>query len=171
MATGGQKSVNIDMSDMNRLVDKLKRMSAKDQNQIKRKTWQGVGKIIRDEAVKNLRGVTKHTKTKKVNPKTGKKQRNLQAGITNRVWRNLKGTTVTNLGDYRLKWFEEGTEERYTKPDGKKRYKKKAKYNGAMKASHFLSKAAQSKKDEAIKEVENELLKSIQKVWDKNQKK
>ena len=79
----------------------------------------------------------------------------LSRGIQRKVWKNGEGATVTILGDYRLKFFENGTKIRKTRKG----------YNrGTIKAQHFFDRAKQNKAKDIQKQLNDLITNSINKI-------
>ena len=154
---------NVNLNDFNRLAEKLNQLNPKEQKKLHKKTLSDVNRILVNETKRNLRQVTGRSRTKGSVTQKGAKRGSLESGITSRVWKSNKGATVTILGDYRLKWFEEGTVERLTKKNMGRYHKTKS--SGKMKPSKFFQKAVDSKKNTAIQEVQNAFEKNLKKIW------
>lgn len=142
------------------LLAALNRLSSKGMKDTVKRTLNRVSSMLQTEAKKNLRGVTKRSNVSGSKTVKGRTKNPLQKGITKKVWRNNEGATITILGDYRLKWFEKGTGERFT---GTKKQYKQRKYTGRMNASNFFQRAISSKQQTVIKDINNELYKEIRK--------
>ena len=157
---------SVDLTDFQRLKQKLNGLNPKEIKKLHKKAMNDVGKVLVNETKTNLRGVTGRSRTKKSTTSKGSKKGSLEKGITSKVWKSGQGTTVTILGDYRLKWFEKGTQKRTTKGKLKSRYKKQ-KYTGQMNSSYFFKKAVDNKKETAINEIEKNFEKHLNKIWNK----
>lgn len=120
--------------------------------------------IVKKETIKNLRarvgkGVTRH---KNQNGKT------LESGVKIKVYKDLTGGNVHILSDYKLRWFENGTEPRYNNQK-KTTFKllKKKRYTGRMQALHFFKDAYTSKEREVFSTLEKNIASAIQKINNK----
>lgn len=121
--------------------------------------------IVRKEAIKNLRAVV----AKGASRKKDIYNNTLEKGIKYKVYKNADGGNVNILGNYKLKWFELGTKERYNKQNKTTRtYLKKKRYTGTIKASHFFTKAYTSKEKEVFNTLDKNIADAIKKI---NQKK
>ena len=119
------------------------------------------GNIIKKQTVSNLK------QSVNVSPALSK-------GVKVVVFKNLQGVRVHIMGDYRLKWIELGTEDRYTKGvrkyslrsvfGRKKEYSKKPSFKGRMKPSRFLYRAVMRKEDEAQRSLMDFLIKTVKRV-------
>lgn len=131
--------------------------------------------LIRQTRI-NLRSVVKSTKTRNYwNGKT------LENGMRKYMFKDNKGITVAIGGkdkriDFRLKFFEMGTEEREIKYfvqkqiKNKKRKRKKSsnpKYRGKIKAGYFFKNAKEQTESKIFGEMESTLTKYIQRINDK----
>ena len=161
-------TASFNVTDLQGLSQILDNLSSKDLKKLHKNTLLNIGKILVNQTKKNLRGVTNRSRTTNSVTSKGTKRGSLESGITNKVWKSQQGLTVTILGDYRLKWFQDGTKERITKTGKNKRYQK-PKSTGAMKASKFFTNAIENKKDDAVKEVEKAFIKNVNKIWQKQQ--
>lgn len=138
--------------------------------------------IITKQAKKNLKGVTKN-----YNRGNNKWNLKLIKGIVTKIYKNDKYniTGVSEIigkgkgADFRLKFFELGTKERYiksktTKPyTHKKGYKKnsfgkkstKFGYRGKMKATPFFTPAVNSKKEEVEQSMEKNFQEALERAF------
>lgn len=108
--------------------------------------------ILVKQAKSNLKGVVKNPKSKnRWNGKT------FDSGIKYRVDRNADEAKIHILGDFRLKFFELGTQVRH------KRNRKRSS-TGKIKAYYFFKNAMNQKQGEISKSFDNILEEAIQKV-------
>jgi len=145
------------------LLAALNRLSTKGMKDVIRTTLQRVGGTLQTEAKRNLRQVTSRYNTRSKAAK-GSTRGPLQSGITNKVWKNNEGVTVTIMKDYRLKWFEMGTTNRQTSGRVGTRYRK-PKSTGQMKTSNFFKRAISSKQQSVKDDINNTLSKEISKRY------
>ena len=89
----------------------------------------------------------------------------LSQGIKLNVWRDGKTGKVNIMKDGRLKWFETGTQKRRTTYTNKR----KAHSTGQIKPSHFFTNAKKTTEKEIFTNLDNSLMQSIKKTWDKAQ--
>jgi hypothetical protein len=141
----------------------LARLSSKGMQDTIRKTLKQVATMLKTQTVRNLKKVTERSNEKGSVTNKGSAKQPLVNGITSKVWKRNDGATITIMGDYRLKWFENGTVERTTKKTDK-RYKK-PKSTGKMKASHFFSNAINEKQKTVVDDINKELTKQISKNY------
>jgi hypothetical protein len=88
-------------------------------------------KVLVKEARLQLAGVTARSKTGYSARRKGwTKESTLERGIRSKVDANGERGMVHIMGDFRLKWFEMGTEDRYRKGDS---------YTGRMRATRFFA--------------------------------
>ena len=88
-------------------------------------------KVLVKEARLQLSGVTARSKTGYSARRKGwTKESTLERGIRSKVDANGERGMVHIMGDFRLKWFEMGTEDRYRKGDA---------YTGRMRATRFFA--------------------------------
>lgn len=99
--------------------------------------------------------------------------------------KDILNVMISLYGDFRLKWFESGTDERYLKRTGakdrlkgktgkdkRKYYRKSGKenfyragsYRGRIEATDFFSEARDKEMDRAVEAVKSELTKELQKL-------
>lgn len=117
--------------------------------------------ILRKQTVTNLRQVVKRTRSKnKWNGKT------LESGIRVKIAKSAQAAKVHLMNDFRLKFFEIGTSDRYvTKAKGKRL--KKARYTGKIDAKRFFQKAKQSTETQVFNSIEQHLIDVIKKINEK----
>jgi len=158
--------------DASRCFALFRRLSTKNQRKVSRKALKEAGNKLKKEAAKNLQQVIGHNVRKtttytRANGKTEK--RSLVKGIKVTA-RNPETAKVHIMGDYRLKWFEMGTQPRYTKGHrgkGRKIPMRKAAYRGRafrdMSKLRWFDKAIKAKENEAARDIETALIKHIKK--------
>lgn len=143
--------------------------------------------ILKDETLSQLRstGVNVDSPFKK----HGRSYQNLSTGVIAEVGdsgtegrvrvaqASKKGYSSTERGSFALKWFEQGTQERYRKPAGK--YKAKDKYGkthiykrdvgegytGKIMAYGFFDTAITSTEDAVSQALERNITDAINKIW------
>lgn len=132
----------------------------------KQATQKALG-IIRQEVVANLRKVTK-----KINRKD-KWGMTLRKGIVTNVYRDNKSGVIHIMKNFKLKFFELGTKDRFNIAKGSRKTGrlKKKRYTGKITASHFFLNAVNAKKTEAYRNMEQLIIESIQKINKKYSKK
>ena len=118
--------------------------------------------ILRKQTVTNLRQVEKRTRSKnKWNGKT------LESGIRIKVAKSAQAAKVHIMNDFRLKFFEMGTADRYVSSTKKKKLKK-PRYTGKIDAKRFFQKAKQSTETQVFNSIEQHLIDVIKKINEKH---
>jgi len=158
--------------DASRCFALFRRLDTKNQRKVSRAALRGAANKIKNQAVKNLQGVIGHSvrKTTTYTRASGKTdKRSLAKGIKV-VSRDAETAKVHILGDYRLKWFEMGTAYRTTKGrrgKGKKIPLRRASDRGRVFKNQaklkWFDKAVKAKERDAAKDIEEALIKHIQK--------
>jgi hypothetical protein len=161
--------------DASRCFALFKRLSTRNQRKVSKAALRGAANKLKKEAVKNLQGVIGHSvrKTTTYTKRNGKTEKhNLAKGIKV-VSRDAETAKVHIMGDYRLKWFEMGAglqEPRKTagvRRRGKKIPLRRASNRGQVFKNTsklgWFAKAIKAKEHEAVRDIENELVKHIQK--------
>ena len=161
--------------DASRCYALFRRISTKNQRKVSRQALRAAANKVKKEAVKNLQGVIGHNvrKTTTYQRKNGKtEKRSLARGIKV-VSKDAETAKVHIMGDYRLKWFEMGTKN--NKPRETKGRRTKAKKIPLRRGSNrgfvfkesskygWFARAVKAKEHEAVRDIENELVKHIQK--------
>ena len=159
--------------DASRCFALFRRLDTKNQRKVSRKALREAGNKIKKEATKNLQGVIGHSvrKTTIYVTKKGKTEKhNLAKGIKVSVL-DPETAKVHIMGDYRLKWFEMVPDNpRTTKGSrgyGKKIPLRRASNRGPRfkdQSKHkWFDKAVKAKERDAAKDIEEALIKHIQK--------
>ena len=154
-------SVTVNIDDVMRMFREFDRR--KINRAYKQATKKALG-IIKQEVVSNLRKVTK-----KINRKD-KWGMTLRKGI---VTNDNKSGVIHIMKNFKLKFFELGTKDRYNVAKGSRKTGrlKKKRYTGKITASHFFMNAVNAKKTEAYRNMEQLISESIQKINNKYSKK
>lgn len=120
--------------------------------------------IVKKETIKNLRARLGSASSRKKD-KYGK---NLEQGVKIMIYRDQKGGNVNLFGNYKTKWFEQGTGPRYNN-QRKTRFLllKKKRYTGQIKPLHFFYDAYTSKEREVFSTLEKNIANAIQKINNK----
>lgn len=148
--------------DVKQVIAMFNKFNAK----LKKKTFstalRKAANILRKQTVTNLRQVVKRTRTKnKWNGKT------LESGIRIKIAKSAQAAKVHIMNDFRLKFFEMGTSDRYvTKVKGKRL--KKSRYTGRIDAKRFFQKAKQSTETQVFNSIEQHLIDVIKKINEKH---
>lgn len=120
--------------------------------------------IVKKETIKNIRkrlgkSVTRHK------DKYGK---TLESGVKTSINRKVDGGKVHIMANYKLKWFELGTSERYNMRNKQKgKYLKKYRRTGKITPMWFFRDAYTSKEKEVFNTLEQNIAKAIKKINDK----
>ncbi|MDR2138264.1 MAG: hypothetical protein LBP50_01750 [Tannerella sp.] len=136
----------------------------------------GAGILVR-ETRKNIRIWMKSSGSP--SPKSRKPVRKMESGVKSRINRDATEARVHIMGDYRLKWFETGTKDRYRSrkklymfrrsPGGRKYWKRnggKDVRTGKISPQYFFRRARESKESEISANMENLLSAAIRKVYE-----
>lgn len=139
--------------DEKKVMEMFKDLSYKNQIKSYKQALRISARIIQKEAKASLK--------KEIGKAANRKGRygRLNSGIKIKVARNGTSAKVHIMGDFRLKFFELGTEERYLKKNGA--------YRGKMTATHFFQNARVAKEKEAEDTLTKNLEQSIKKINDK----
>ena len=151
--------------DDKQILELFKDLSPKKQKQVHKNALRKSANILVKQAKQNLRDVTSKYKSKSTNLKNGwhiKTNRNgkvtvksLQDGIKLKVSQEAEQAKVHIMGDFRLKWFELGTNVRQTKKG----------YNrGQMSPSYFFKNAREATELEISNTLQNNIRESILKA-------
>lgn len=149
-----------DSSQVNKLLDDL---GKENRNKIIFNALKEGAKVLKEQTLQQLASKVRSNTPNKWNGKT------MAQGVTVKADKGISEVMVSIMGDFRLKFFESGTKERYTKPQ-KNNYLashalKKGRYTGAIKATHFFRQARENEEpiDEAIKNSLDKQLKDLDK--------
>ena len=158
--------------DASRCYALFRRLETKNQRKASRAALRGAANKLKKEAEKNLQQVIGHSvkKTTTYTRRNGKSEKRSLAKGIKVVAKNPETAKVHIMGDYRLKWFEMGTQYRSTKGQrrkGKKIPLRRASSRGRVFREQgklgWFAKAIRTKEPEAARDIENELVKHIQK--------
>lgn len=155
------QTIDIDADEILRKFDKL---NLKNQKKAAKQAIRISLNVLIKQAKKNLQKVIKSRITK-ATTKGRFKGLKLSQGIKLNVWKDGKTGKVNIMKDGRLKWFETGTKARRTTYPSKR----KAHSTGQIKPSHFFTDAKKSTEKEIFSNLDQSLMQSIKKVWDKAQ--
>jgi hypothetical protein len=157
--------------DASRCYALFRRLETRNQRKVSKAALRTAANKVKAQAVKNLQLVIGHSVRKtriyiKANGKTEKQ--NLAKGIKVVVYKDAENAKVHIRGDYRLPWFELGTEYRTTK--GKRRRGKKIPVRRASNRGRvfkeqsklgWFARAVKSKEHEVARDIEEALKKHI----------
>lgn len=136
-------------------------LDQRNRRRVFRTTLNRATNIVIREARKELRKHVKNTRTK--NKWNG---RTMEWGIRKKVHRNNEGATIHIMGDFRLKFFEMGTVQRFTKKGKSGRA-----YRGAIPAYHFFQNTVRRVEQPVFNEVSQLLSQQVRKINAKYQNK
>lgn len=148
--------------DAREVIDSFKKLTGKEMDRAVRNTLQQSANILIRQAKANLR-----QETKAYNHPNHWNGKRLQDGIKRSKYdKQNEEVKVHILGDYRLRWFELGTQDRYAKKF-RGRPMKKRRFLGKYKASHFFRNAQIQTRTRIFEEMESRLSKNIMRIADK----
>jgi hypothetical protein len=113
-------------------------------------------KVIMQDTGKELVGQTKENLRKSMGAKAAsreKHKKSLIEGVRMKTDKVYDSVTIDILGEYRLKWFEKGTKDRYTK----KRW-----YRGRIKPLYFFQNTI-SDENKIVNNIKESVIKQIRK--------
>ena len=116
--------------------------------------------ILRNQAIKNLKAKVSNI------DRRDRWGNTLRRGIVIKIFKNLMGATVHILGNFKLKFFELGTKERFAKKLGRKRLKK-PRYTGRIDATHFFENAKDQTQIQVFGSLDDVISQSVKKINDK----
>ena len=121
--------------------------------------------IVKKQTLTNLENVISPSKI------TAKDQwgQSFKSGITTKVWKNREGGTIAILKNFKLKFYELGTKDRFNKT-WKGRRLKKAKFTGAIKAYHYFKIAKEQTETKVFSNIENIIAQQIIRINKKHRK-
>lgn len=143
--------IDIDASQVYKM---FARLGLKNQKKAHREALRKASSIVVTAARRNLRKEFGTTATKKAS-KTGK---SLQSGIKSSIGKQGDSAKIHIMGDFRLKWFEKGTNSRNTKK----------KYNrGSIRGKYFFKEAKSQTEAKVFESITDYLKKAIIKLAQK----
>lgn len=124
-------------------------------------------KVLKEQTLQQLASKVRSNTPNRWNGKT------MASGVRLKADKGISEVMVSIMGDFRLKFIENGTKERYTKPQKNnyldshtlKKGTEKSRYTGSIKATHFFRQARENEApiDEAIKSSLDKQLKDLDK--------
>lgn len=146
-------------ADVSKVLKAFSRLETKQMKAVHRRALNRAGTILVNQTRKNIRQQVKSKKSLKV----------LLKGVRKKVNRKVTEVKVNIMGDYRLKWLEMGTAERYVKSRKKGGYVKfkKKRRAGRITATRFFEKAQNQVNKIVPAEMEKTLLSAIEKQFNK----
>lgn len=143
----------ISLEGIEALTEKFSQLNGKEQKKAKNTALKKAAQIIVKAAKQSLSTVTKHNRTPNYwNGKT------LESGIKVGKIKDDSDLKVHIMGDFRLKFFQAGTQLRKNK---------KGANRGAMKRTNFFGSAVNSSLPIAEKAIDTEFQAAVNKIWDK----
>ena len=122
--------------------------------------------IVKKQTLINLAGV--------INPeKIGKKDKwgnSFRSGVTIKVYKSGKSGVIHIMKNFKMKFFELGTEKRYRKCKGLlkrlkyRKSKEKYGYTGQIKGKHFFRNAQQQTETKVFSSIDSIVTKNIQRI-------
>lgn len=153
-----------DSSQVDKLLDNL---GSENRNKIIFNALKEGAKVLKEQTLQQLTSKVRSNTPNRWNGKT------MAQGVTIKADKGISEVMVSIMGDFRLKFFENGTKERYTKPQKNnylashqlKKGSEKGRYTGSIKATHFFRQARENEApiDEAIKNSLDKQLKDLDK--------
>ena len=141
-----------DSSQIDKLLDNL---GKENRNRIIFNALKEGAKVLKEQTLQQLESKVRSNTPNRWNGKT------MAQGVNLKADKGISEVMVSIMGDFRLKFFENGTKERYTKPQKNnylashtlKKGSEKGRYTGAIKTIHFFRSARENEEpiDEAIK--------------------
>lgn len=143
----------ISLEGIEALTEKFAQLNGKEQKNAKNTALKKAAQIIVKAAKQSLSTVTKHNRTPNYwNGKT------LESGIKVGKIKDDSDLKVHIMGDFRLKFFQAGTQLRKTRVGA---------VRGAMKRTNFFGSAVDSSLPIAEKAIDTEFQAAVNKIWDK----
>lgn len=149
--------------DDKQVLDMFKEFDSKERKAVFRNAIRNALNIIKKQTLANLKTVINPTMMRKKD-KWGNSFAN---GVTVKVYKGNKQGVIHIMKNFKLKWFETGTEERKVKTFRGKTLKKQRR-TGKIDASHFFKRARDAKESEALQSIDRLLSESVRKINDKH---
>lgn len=143
------------------VIQALSRMSFKQMNKAYRNGMKKALDPILKQTKVNLRASGIRNVNKPYIGKNGKKYKSMMQGVKTSVYMGNTEDSygkVHIMGEFRLKWFEKGTNERHTR---------KGWNRGSITPKWFFRSAVSQKGKEAVDNLDENIRESILKAWDK----
>lgn len=154
--------VKFELKGDRELIAILKKLEYKDMQKIYKKALTNSVKPLEREAKRSLRRTgIKNIDQPYIGRKNGRVYKSMLQGIKTSVdirYADDNYAKVHIMGEFRLKWFEKGTSKRQTY----KHYER-----GKIRARWFFKEAVELKGEECRTNLETNIKKSIQKVWER----
>ena len=160
--------------DVGEVLELFAGLNGRQQKQVYRNALRRAANILVRETRSQLKGKL----GRKANSRNWWNNRTISSGIKSTADKEGKAAKVHIMGDFRLKFFEMGTDPRKTKGNntasvrGKTpiRRQKKASNRGRIEPRNFFSTAKQNKEKEIFGTLDKLISESIQRVYNKRRK-
>ncbi len=140
--------------DVSVILSKFESLDVKHMTKVHKAAFSNANKVLVKEARLQLQGVTARATTGWTARKKGwSKVSSLDRGIRSKVSANGDRGMVHIMGDFRLKWFELGTGDRYRRGDI---------YTGRMSARPFFAKAVNTAESAMADAFESTVVKAVE---------
>ena len=158
MSNGGTKIT----CDTEVILSKFGKLDVRSMTKVHKAAFSNANKVLMKEARLQLQGVTARATTGLTARRKGwakmassrrREYGSLERGIRSRVSANGDRGMVHIMGDFRLKWFEMGTTNRYRSGDV---------YTGRMTATRFFAKSVSTAERSMTDAFENTVVKAVE---------
>ena len=156
--------------DTKQVSEALDRLNNKDFDKVVKKSLGKAKNLIVKTAKNNLRSHTSQAKSRYSNlihrwyliykHGTAVGAHSLEQGIQAKWHKDDLSYKINIMKDFRLKFFENGTQDRYYNSKHGKRH-----YTGKNQAWHFFNQAVSSTKSQAQQIIDNNIAQNLQQIW------
>lgn len=163
-----RKGIEIEV-DPKEVLDMFKDLTGKEQKKATRNALKKGANILRNATRKTLQSSVKKSIRKKYVGRNGKRYKSMADGIKVNAM-SPEEVKVHIMGEFRLKWFELGTEPRRRKYWSKTRgieFKRGGK-TGKIVGKHFFKRAQQQTEQKIFSDMDNYLANAIYKIAQKH---
>lgn len=136
----------------------LDRLKPKEYQRAFKKSIRTALQVLRKQAIENLKG-----ETKLINKKD-KYNKTLKEGIRLAVYKDQLAGVVHIMGNFKLKWFQNGTVDRYNKKVNGKALKKE-RFTGHMEKSNFFTNAKSQTEAQVMQKLDEQIQQNILKIY------
>lgn len=148
--------------DIDQVMKMFSEFDAKQRKKVYRSAVSKGLNIVKKQTISNLQSVIN---PQKINEKD-KWGNSFKSGIVTKVYRSAKSGVIHIMKNFKMKFFELGTDVRYAKTwNGRKL--KKTRYTGSIKAHGFFTKAKQQTESTVFSSIEKLLVDAINKINNK----
>lgn len=148
--------------DTQQVLKMFSEFNSKQRKQVYRSAVNKGLQIVKKQTLSNLRNVIEPDKID-FKDEWGNSFKN---GITTRVYRNAKSGIIHIMKNFKMRFFELGTDERHAHT-WRGRELKKSRYTGKIKAYHFFSDAKKQTEQKVFDSIEQLLTDSIKRINNK----